>query len=160
MPRINLVGRLLLCFCVSSNSLASDSLAVRFDGVGAVKIGMSLSQLNAALQRKSEPDDEGGCFYVESSKHPHLKFMIIDGRLARIDVEDPGASTSAGIQVGDSDSRVKQVYGSRVKITAHQYIDSGHYLTIRSSSGKYGIRFETDQGKVVTFYAGTYEAIQ
>jgi hypothetical protein len=86
--------------------------------------------------------------------------MIIDGRFSRIDVDGAGISTSPGIQVGDSDSRVKQVCGSRVKITAHQYIDSGHYLTIRSSDGKYGIRFETDQGKIVTFYAGTYQAIQ
>jgi len=145
---------------LTGNSVASETWVVRFDGVGTVKIGMSLSQLNAALQRKSDPDDVGDCIYVESTKHPHLKFMIIDGRFSRIDVDGAGISTSPGIQVGDSDSRVKQVCGSRVKITAHQYIDSGHYLTIRSSDGKYGIRFETDQGKIVTFYAGTYQAIQ
>jgi hypothetical protein len=155
----------LICVVLSlafliGNSAATETWVLRFDGVGPVKIGMSLSQLNAVLQRKSEPDDEGGCFYVESSKHPHLKFMIIEGRLARIDVEEPGAATSTGMQVGDSDSRVKQVYGARVKVTPHQYIDSGHYLTVRSSDGHYGVRFETDQGKITSFYAGRYEAIQ
>src|SRR5271165_3683644 len=160
MNRMVAVLLLLACLFPTCNSLASETWVVREDGVGPVKIGMSLLQLNAVLKRKSEPEDDGACFYVESCRHPHLKFMIIDGRLARIDVEEPGASTSTGIRVGDSASRVKHVYGSRVKIMAHQYIDSGHYLTIRSSSGKYGIRFETDQGKVIMFYAGAYQAIQ
>jgi hypothetical protein len=35
-----------------------------------------------------------------------------------------------------------------------------HYLTIRSDDRHYGVRFETDQGKITMFYAGTYEAIQ
>jgi len=31
---------------------------------------------------------------------------------------------------------------------------------VRSSTGTYGIRFETDAGKITTFYAGSYEAIR
>jgi len=47
-----------------------------------------------------------------------------------------------------------------MKVTGHQYIDTGHYLTVRSADGRYGIRFETDKGKIIEYYAGTYEAIQ
>jgi hypothetical protein len=86
--------------------------------------------------------------------------MIIDGHVARVDVGAAGLKTSTGIQVGDSEARVRQVYGRRMKVTSHQYIDTGHYLTVRSADGKYGVRFETDKGRIIEFYAGTYEAIQ
>jgi len=83
--------------------------------------------------------------------------MIENRRLVRLDVDKSGVATTEGVQVGDSEERVKQVYGPRFKVEPHHYTD-GHYLTLRS--GEYGIRFETDQGKVSTFYAGTFEAIQ
>jgi hypothetical protein len=163
MPRMNFVARFLLCLCLVGSSLASDTWVVRFDGVGPVKIGMSVSQLNGVLREKfSMPVDktDQGCFYLKSRKHPHTAFMIENGRLVRIDVEEPGVSTSEGIRVGDLESRALKVYGPQLKVSEHQYIESGHYLTIRSNSGRYGIRFETDQGKVTTFYAGQYDAIQ
>jgi len=45
-------------------------------------------------------------------------------------------------------------------VEPHKYIDDGHYLTIRSADRKYGIRFETEKGKITGFYAGLYSAIQ
>ncbi len=85
--------------------------------------------------------------------------MIENSRVARVDVESPGVFTSTGIEVGDSEAHTKQVYGSGLKVEPRQYTD-GHYLTARSSDGHYGIRFETDQGKITMFYAGRYKAIQ
>jgi hypothetical protein len=143
--------------------LAADTWVVREDGVGPVKIGMSLSQLDAVLHERflMPPNkNDQGCFYANPKLHPYISFMIENGHLVRIDVESPGVSTSTGIRVGDWESHVQQVYGSRVKVEAHKYVDTGHYLTVRSSSGHYGIRFETDQGKITSFYAGTFEAIQ
>ncbi|MGA2235151.1 MAG: hypothetical protein ABSG23_06730 [Terriglobales bacterium] len=140
--------------------LAGDGWIVRQDGIGPVKIGMSLSQLNAALHEKfatPENREDQGCFYVTATKHPQVSFMIENRRLVRLDVDKSGVATTEGVQVGDSEERVKQVYGPRLKVEPHHYTD-GHYLTLRN--GDYGIRFETDQGKVSTFYAGTFETIQ
>jgi hypothetical protein len=83
--------------------------------------------------------------------------MIENGHLVRVDVDKSGIATTEGVQVGDSEEHVKQVYGSRLKIEPHVYTN-GHYLTIRN--GNYGVRFETDLGKVSTFYAGTFEAVR
>jgi len=143
-------------------SFASDGWIVRQDGFGSAKIGISLSQLNAALHEKFEKPqnkEDQGCFYVNPTKHPDVSLMIENGHLVRIDVDKAGVATAEGVQVGDSEEHAKQVYGSRLKIAPHQYTD-GHYLTVRSQSGGNGIRFETDNGKIETFYAGTYEAIQ
>ena len=145
-------------------SQASDSWVLRQDGIGPVKVGMNLAQLNAILHEKfamPESKDEQACFDVDTAAHPHVSFMIVNGRFARIDVNGTGVPTASGIQVGDSEERAKQVYGSRLTVEPHAYTGpEGHYLTIRSTDGRYGIRFETESGKITMFYAGRFDAIQ
>jgi hypothetical protein len=146
----------------ADNARAGDPWIVREDGVGPVKIGMTLGQMRSTL-RQNLTKEEGGsdsCYYVHAAGHGHIDFMIIDDHLVRIDVDAPSILTSSGLQVGDSESKVLKVYGPKLKVTEHQYVDTGHYLTVRSDDRRYGIRFETDGGKITMFYVGTYEAIQ
>ena len=82
--------------------------------------------------------------------------MIENRHVVRFDVNKRGVATTAGVQVGDSEEHLKQVYGSGLKVEPNHYTD-GHYLTIQH--GNCGVRFETDEGKVTTFYAGTSEAV-
>ena len=158
--------RFLLIFAILvliGVAAAHESWIVRMDGVGPVKVGMTLSQLNAALHEHfSYTEEEGGpsCFYVRPKKHPQLAFMMEDGHLVRVDVDKAGIRTESGLGVGDTETRAKAVYGTKLRIEASQYTgdEGGHYLTVRS--GNYGIRFETEHGKITEFYAGTYDAIQ
>jgi len=153
----------LVCISLVADSLAADNWVLRDNGIGPIKIGMSLSQLNAVLhERFSKPTQEWEsqeCFYVKPRRHPHIAFMIEDGRLTRIDVDGAGISTSTVVQVGDSESHALKIYGSKLKVEPAQYTE-GHYLTARSNDGHHGIRFETDQGKITMYYAGRYDAIQ
>ncbi|MGO9402024.1 MAG: hypothetical protein ACLPVW_00985 [Terriglobales bacterium] len=141
---------------------AAEGWIVREDSIGPVKVGMTRSQLSAALREKLVEEESGNdsCFFVHARGHDHVSFMIIGDRVVRIDIDAPGYKTSMGIQVGDLEAYARRVYGSRMKVTRHQYLDTGHYLTVRSSDGRHGVRFETDNGKITRFYAGTYEAIQ
>jgi hypothetical protein len=147
-----------------SNLPANEAWVLREDGVGPVKIGMALHELNAVLQERfqlpAEKDDRA-CFYVKPKHHPHLAFMILDGRLARIDVDGANISTTAGVHVGDSEMHALRAYGSKLKVEPSQYTGpEGHYLTFRSTNSRYGIRFETDNGRITQFYAGRFDAIQ
>ena len=158
--------RLLVALVVTSANAvaASGTWVLRADGIGPVKIGMSLSQMNAVLNEtfsKPERKDDQGCFYVDATYHPHIHFMIENGRLVRVDIDGKGISTAKGIRVGDSEIRVLQVYDHSLKVEPNAYTGpEGHYLTMRSKSGRYGIRFETENGKVEMFYAGRFDAIQ
>ena len=81
--------------------------------------------------------------------------MIADGKLVRVDVEAGGVATSSGISMGDSEAHARQLYGSGMNVTPRKDVDPSHHLTVRSTDGHYGIRFETDNGKITTLYAGT-----
>lgn len=163
MNHMKPIALFLLCLCLIDDSLAADTWVLRENGIGPVKIGMNLAQLNAVLhERFSKPTEEWQsqeCFYVKPRRHPHTAFVIEDGRVTRIDVDGAGISTSTGIKVGDSEARALKIYGSKLEVEPAQYTD-GHYLTARSSDGRYGVRFETEKGKIQSFYAGRYESIQ
>ncbi len=156
-----LVG-FLLCLLPLSSLSASERWVVREDGIGPLKIGMKLAQLKTLLHQdlREEASGSENCYYTHARGHAHLAFMIEDGRLSRIDVDAPGIATSSGIQVGDSEQRLRQVYGPKLSVTEHKYIDTGHYFTVRSPDRRYGVRFETDKGRVLEFYVGRYESIQ
>jgi|SRR5580698_9626332 hypothetical protein len=156
-----LVGFLLFLLPLSS-SFANERWVIREDGMGPLKVGMSLTELKTVLHQELSEEESGSenCFYLHARGHAHLALMIEDGRLSRIDVDAPGIATSTGIQVGDSEQHLRQVYGAKLRVTEHKYIDTGHYFTARSPDRRYGVRFETDKGKVLTFYAGRYESIQ
>jgi hypothetical protein len=138
---------------------------IREDGVGPIKIGMTFPQLNKTLHENfTMPENKAdqGCFYVKPAKHPHVAFMIEDGTLVRVDVDAPGIFTAAHIQVGDSEASALRAYNGKLKVGANPYVPDnvGHYLTTRSSDGRYGIRFEIEKGKIRTYYAGKFEAVQ
>ena len=91
----------------------------------------------------------------------NVSLMMLNNRLARIDVYKSGVRTVSGAGIGTSESDLKRLYGGKLVQEAHAYTGpEGHYLTLRSAGGRYGVRFETDGVLVTGFYAGTAEAIQ
>src|SRR5579862_9341899 len=93
---------LALLALVCSSSGADDIWALRYDGVGPAKIGMTIPQLRVALQDRLLTDGDSGnedCQYVKPAKHPHISFMILEGRFVRADVAVRGIATTDGIQV-------------------------------------------------------------
>ena len=152
----------LVCLVAVITAAAAKPWVIRLDGAGPVKIGMTLAQLSAALKEDfSMPtdEDEKVCFYAETSKHPGIAFMVENGRVSRVDVRERGPSTAAGVRVGGPEALVMKVYGQRLKVEQHAYDPEAHYLTLYSANGRYGLRFETGDGKITSFYAGERHAI-
>ena len=79
--------------------------------------------------------------------------MVNDGTIARFDVFNRTYATERGAKVGDTEARIKSLYKGMFKVTKHAYTD-GHYITVMKKGTKYGIVFETDGKRVVSFHAG------
>ncbi len=151
-------------FVAATIPAQGDFTIIRFDGIGPVRVGMNLSELNKALhtsfKRPTDPDEQA-CAYVEVPHQSRIGIMILDGRVARVDIGNTSTRTAEGIHNGDSEARAMEVYGKRLKVEPNHYDpENGHYLTLPSSDRKYGIRFESDDGKITSFYAGTANAIE
>lgn len=88
---------------------------------------------------------------VSGSAH----FMVINGQIARVDINDSTISTAEGARVGDTEERIMQLYPGRVTVQPHKYSE-GHYLVVTSvapGDSGFHIIFETEEvGKKVTTY--------
>ena len=127
-------------------------------GYGPVHAGMTLAQATQAAGRAFGDPQMGSeeCDYflfADDSVRGSAHFMVINGQIARVDVNDSSISTAEGARVGDTEQRITELYPGRVTVQPHKYSD-GHYLVVAPAApadGGRNIIFETD-GKVVTTY--------
>lgn len=159
------LSALAVCVAVTATCCkALEQWHVRLTSFGPVRFGVRLRDLNRTLHtsysKPTDPEADADCFYVDVPGHSGTELMILNGRVGRVDVNDPATPTASGIRVGDPESRAVEVYGRGLEVEPHHYIpEDGHYLTLLSRDRKFGIRFETEDGKITSYYAGTVEAI-
>lgn len=120
----------------------------------------------------NEVGSNTACWYTQriDSTPPWIRYMVQDNKIVRVDVvaikDDAGArrappvTSDEGITIDTPEQRVIKKYGSRAQISPHKYVEKALYLEIASLDGKSGILFETIDGKVETFRAGTIDAIR
>jgi hypothetical protein len=144
------------------NGAARDSvsdLALSEEGLGQIQIGMNLADaVNMGLLNEN-PTMNTKCDFVFPAVGAGIpdgvSVMVIKGKVARIDVDTGSVTTEDGAKIGDTEDRIKSIYGDEVKVEPHKYIEGGHYMTVVGDSASAGkaLMFETD-GKRVTMFRG------
>jgi hypothetical protein len=142
----------------TAHDTASD-MAVSEDGIGPIQIGMNLSDAVNMGLLNDNPTRNPKCDWVYPAVGAGIpdgvNVMVVDGKIARIDVDTGVVTTEDGVRIGDSEDKVKSVYGDDVQVAPHKYIEGGHYMTVPGDSASAGkaLVFETD-GKHVTAFRG------
>lgn len=145
---------------------ADTAITVTSTGYGPLRIGMTVAAAANALASPA-PSTVGldtACAYVRFDKAPAgMRIMVTGGTVARIEVDSSTVPTGLGVRVGDSESRVKTLYGSRVTVEPHKYLPNGHYLVVApvppTDSG-FRLIFETDGSTVTSYRAGRLPQVQ
>lgn len=156
MKKLALLTLVLLCGPALSPA-AADPLAagerLGYAGMGKARIGMGFFELLEAAGRRLtvDPPASETCTYAWPADLDGVAFMLIDTRVARIDVQKAPYLTISGAKVGDTQETVLRLYQGRAKVTPHKYLEGGSYIEVRSADGRSALIFETD-GKVVTSY--------
>jgi hypothetical protein len=155
-----------------SATLATGAIAGKYDprasmmGIGPIRVGMSIHQLEDAIRTRipdTQDEADDSCRMIEAGpRWPGTAVMLLDGRVARIDVSQRGIPTLSGANVGDLVSKVHDIYRGRLRAQDHDFGagEGMQYLTMYSGDRHYGIRFETDGERVTEYYVGTAEAVQ
>lgn len=153
----------------------TDESRLGFEGIGPIKIGMTLDEASAAAGKPVKVNPNyilDNCAYAAVEGGPEkLSFMVgrekeaDPWRIFRADVnEGSPIATISGIRVGDTEAKVKETYSGKGTYTVepHPYTGpKGHYL-IFDADGKGGklLIFETDGSKVTMFRAGDEGAVR
>ncbi|MEO6065594.1 MAG: hypothetical protein ABIP49_07455 [Lysobacterales bacterium] len=135
---------------------ARRSLAVHWNGLGEIELGMGVDEVRDAWQ--VELDDSGAeeseaCFYLSETMHRPASapaLMFEEGRLVRFDVDTPALGAPGGGRVGMEAIEILERYGEdNVERMPHKYTD-GEYLRVESPDGDSVLLFETNEEDVVT----------
>jgi hypothetical protein len=135
---------------------------VRPDGIGPLRVGVPLAVASARLGETLRVK-EAGCDHVNPVTMPEgILLMVIDDTVARVEVDTAGIRTTEGAQVGDSESRVLELYGANARIEPHKYTyPDGHYVVVTPPGDTlHRIIFETLKGQVTRYRAGRIPAVQ
>lgn len=172
MKKLRLFRLMLLMFAVVPSAVPSHSLAqgrrarvpvVTHDGFGPVKVGMTLPQASEALGvrvTRGAGYEGDGCYYASPEKgYEGVAFMMSGSRVVRIDVRSGRYATDRGARVGDSEARIKRLYGGEYKVSRHKYFEAGRYIEVAAKGGRYLLIFETNGGRVTSYRVGRPEQV-
>jgi hypothetical protein len=132
-----------------------------FGSLGPVRTGMTVEQVLRladwpGMERKQPA---GECWYLRyHAGGADFDLMIIRGIVVRIELK--GASTLrtlSGASLASSEAELARLYGAGLERQPHKYDPGGHTLTLKSSDGSLGLRFETSHGKVTAIQSGPWE---
>ena len=135
---------------------------VRADGIGPLRVGVPLATASRTLGETLRVR-QAGCDHVNPASTPGgVLLMVIDDTVARVEIDSVGIHTAEGAQVGDSESRILELYGARARIEPHKYTyPDGHYVVVTPPGDTlHRIIFETLKGRVTRYRAGRVPAVQ
>ena len=144
--------------CLSAATFAASSWCLGMGGLGPVRAGMTVEQVLeladfSGIERRKPA---GECWYLRYGSE--FALMIVDGKVARVELQaDSKLGTFAGARIGTTEAQLTALYGKRLDVQPHKYDPAGHTITMKSSGGDYGLRFETSGGKVKAIQAGPWE---
>jgi hypothetical protein len=125
---------------------------IRPDGIGKVKIGMTIRQAREAAGVHMARSRVGECVYLDSGppgtgQGPTLRFH--DGRLRRVHVARKEFATKRGVEVGDRVREVRRKYKG-----LRRDIDLGGGFVLIWKRGKGRLMFTIGNGKVLAIAGG------
>jgi hypothetical protein len=141
-------------------------LALSEEGLGQIQVGMTLDDaVNMGLLSEN-PNMKTTCDYVFPAVGAGIpdgvSVMVVKGKVARIDVDTGSVTTEEGAKIGDSEDRIRSLYGDDLQVRPHKYINTGHYLVVPGDSASAGkeLLFETDGQHVTAFRAGRLPEVE
>jgi hypothetical protein len=154
---------LLAGLAIAGGAFGADARwCLGFDGLGPIRPGMTVDQVLpladfSGLERTRQAE---GCWYLRYEGGPSEFFlMIIDGKVARVELRGGTLHTYSGAHVGMTQTALEQMYGARLDSQPHKYDAAGRVYVLRAGSGESGLRFETSKGKVTAIQAGPWEPL-
>jgi hypothetical protein len=141
-----------------SHDTVSD-IALSEDGLGQIQVGMTLDDaVNMGLLNEN-PNMSAACDFVYpavGSGLPEVAVMVVRGKIARIDVDTGAVTTEDGVKIGDSEDKVRTVYGDDLTIEPNTFVNGGHFMTVLGDSASAGkaLVFETEGQHVSSFRGG------
>lgn len=134
----------------------SDNLVLTKDGYGSYIIGDTLAETGLVLG--TNVPEQGNCLYATNGEDRDVLFMLIDEKLARIDVMEGDLSMPTGVGLGSSGDDVKSAYAGKLVVTPGKYEPTLEDYTVTFSETR-GAVFQVQNDKVQSYRVGQFPQV-
>ena len=161
-----LVSAIYLLTLCGSLAAAAKAWQLNSRGYGPVKVGMTIAEAESAMGTKLHTlDDQGNisdrppwdeCDFVYPSKDSRVGvyMMVQGGRISHISAKSKEIHTPSGVRLGDAASKIRRLFGARLEIEGHHYLDNAFYYFVWETNRHYGVKFEIVDDTVESIDAG------
>ena len=99
------------------------------DGLGQIQIGMNLDDAVSMGLLNENPNMNSQCDFVFPAVGAGIpdgvSVMVVKGKVARIDVDTGAVTTDDGAKIGDTEDRLKTIYGDDLQVArADPHVDN------------------------------------
>lgn len=126
------------------------------DGYGSYIIGDTLEETGLVLG--TNVPEQGDCLYATNGEDRDVLFMLIDNKLARIDVTEGDLAMPTGIGLGSSGDDVKSAYAGQLVVTPGKYEPTLEDYTVTFSDTR-GAVFQVQDGEVQRYRVGQFPQV-
>ena len=134
---------------------------VRLRSFGPIRFGMTEAEARLAIRDPTSGTDPYAptpCEPFRSNRIPeHVMVFVVRDTVVGVSVENATVRTARGAGIGDTVTRIRSLYGDRIRVRPHPRWPKGHfllYVPADSVDRAYFMRFETDGNQVLWFRAG------
>ncbi|MEZ2231954.1 hypothetical protein [Microcoleus sp.] len=158
---------------VNAQTELTENSKLALNGIGPIRVGMTVDEASRAtgvrlVKTLSAGRTEEYCSYFEPQGEPKgISFMVINGRISRIDISSDRITTIKGARIGDTEERIFSLYPGQIQATRHPYQGrspyNGKYLTFvpkDATDKNYRIIFETSKNRVERFRSGKLPEVE
>lgn len=167
---------LAVSFLTNTSSIASSnahphlttSSKVAVNGIGPILVGMTVEEAEVAAGVKILPLYPEDRYLVDHCRYFYpdirvegISFMVQNGKIARVDVNNDRFSTISGVKIGDSIEEIKSLYPGQIKVEPGFY--GGNYLIYESQDPAYKdylLLFQTYEGVVHEYRVGYVDEVK
>lgn len=158
---------------VNAQAQLTENSKLALNGIGPIRVGMTVDEASKSagvklIKSGSGGPDEYECSYVHPQVAPkEIGFMVVKGRIARVDINNKRMTTLRGAKIGNSQEQIMKLYPGQIKVTPHHYVSAppqnGKYLTFvpkDAADKNYRLVFETSKNRVDRFRSGKLPEVE
>lgn len=140
-------------------AFSNETWVLSTQGYGPIRPGMTQAEAERLMEAPLHTQDnrplDVECDYLYPvNGHKGISFMVVNGRISRVNVTTKDVATRSGARVGDPAAKLQSLFGASLEIEPHKYDNTGKYFYIWETGKKRGVKFEVIGGRVKSIYAG------
>ncbi|MBG54039.1 MAG: hypothetical protein CML99_16735 [Rhodobiaceae bacterium] len=148
--------------CTKERPAGSEAGQVAAQGPFLTKAGFGTIRINETLAADIPriQEETYGCTYARAETDNGPVFiMTIDGKVARIELGEKGATLENGLGIGSLEDEIIAAFGDKAVVEPNKYDEQGtdYQITLSESAG---LIFNVSEGKVQAFRVGRYPELE